>query len=94
MLNALGVKVDSIEHMAFPDGTLRPVDMGHAQIRLEGMQFPTSVIFAEEGEPSVLGSMALAMAVLGRGPGEQYPHTEGDQALDRKSTPEERRPGH
>ena len=64
MLNALGVKVDSIKHMAFPDGTLRPVDMGHAQIRLEGMQFPTSVIFAEEGGPSVLGSMALAMAVL------------------------------
>ena len=64
MLNALGVKVDSIGHMAFPDGALRQVDMGHAQIRLEGMQFPTSVIFAEDGEPSVLSSMAPAMAVL------------------------------
>ena len=64
MLNALGVQVDRIEQMVFPDGTLRPVDMGHTQIRLGGQQFPTSVIFADEGEHSVLGSVALTMADL------------------------------
>ena len=40
MLNALGIQVDRVEQMVFPDGTLRPVDMGHLQIRLEGEQFP------------------------------------------------------
>ena len=33
-------------------------------IRLEGLEFPTPVIFAEEGEPSLLGVVTLEEAAL------------------------------
>ena len=46
------------------DGRIVPVDIGEALIRLEGKQFHTPVIFAEEGEPSLLGVVALGEAAL------------------------------
>ena len=41
-----------------------PVDVGEMTISLEGKQFHSSVIFAEEGEPSLLGMVSLEEARL------------------------------
>ena len=50
------------------DGRIVPVDVGEATIRLEGLQFHTPVIFAEENEPSLLGVVSLEQAALGVDP--------------------------
>ena len=41
-----------------------PVDAGRTTIRLEGLEFATPVIFAEEGEPNLLGVVSLEEAAL------------------------------
>ena len=46
------------------DGRRVPREQGWATIRLEGQQFPTPVAFGEEGEPTLLGAMALEHALL------------------------------
>ena len=46
------------------DGRIVPVDVGIATIRLEGLEFPTPVIFSEQGEPSLLGVVTLGEAAL------------------------------
>ena len=38
--------------------------IGETKIRLAGTQFTTIVIFAEEGEPSLLGAITLEQALL------------------------------
>ncbi len=45
-------------------GRIVPAEVGWTTIRLEGKEFPTPVIFAEEGEPSLLGMVALGHALL------------------------------
>ena len=40
------------------------VDVGRTLIRLEGKEFPTPVIFGDEGEPNLLGVIALEDALL------------------------------
>ena len=49
---------------AVSDGRIVPANIGHTFIRLEGKEFPTPVIFTEEGEPSLLGMVALEHALL------------------------------
>ena len=44
------------------------MDIGEALIRLEGKQFHTPVIFAEEGEACLLGVVALGEAALAARP--------------------------
>ena len=56
-------------------GRIVPVDVGEATIRLEGLQFHTPVIFAEENEPSLLGVVSLEQAALGVDPLEIWPET-------------------
>ncbi len=46
------------------DGRMVTVDTGETVIRLEGLQFHTPVIFAEENEPSLLGMATLGEAAL------------------------------
>ena len=46
------------------DGRTVPRDIGLTAIRLEGQEFPTSVIFGESGELSLLGEIALEHALL------------------------------
>ena len=46
------------------NGEVVPVDAGTIVIRLEGQEFQTPVIFGEEGEPSLLGVIALEQALL------------------------------
>ena len=71
MLQRLGVSVsgEAISEMA--DARLVPSDTGWARVRLEGREVYTPVIFAEEGEASLLGVTTLEVARLGVDPTNQ-----------------------
>ena len=64
MLQRLGVPIERSAQSELADGSVAPVDVGRTTIRLEGREFPTPVIFAGEGEPSLLGVIALEDALL------------------------------
>ncbi len=64
MLQRLGVPVERSLPSETADGRIVPVDIGYTTIRLEGIEFPTPVIFAEDNEPSLLGVVSLEEAAL------------------------------
>ena len=64
LLRRLGVPVLRSAQSELADGSNAPVEIGRTVIRLEGQEFPTPVIFAEEGEPSLLGVVTLEEALL------------------------------
>ena len=64
LLQRLGVPVLRSAQSELADGKSAPVDIGRTVIKLEGQEFPTPVIFAEEGEPSLLGVVTLEEALL------------------------------
>lgn len=64
LLQRLGVPVERSMPSVTADGRIVPVDVAHTSIRLEGLEFPTPVIFAEPGEPSLLGVVTLEEAGL------------------------------
>ena len=64
ILEALGIPADRTYTALLADGRRVPREQGWAIIRLEGQQFPTPVAFGEEGEPTLLGAMALEHALL------------------------------
>ena len=64
ILERLGVPVQRSLPSETADGRIVPVDVGETTIRLEGLQFHTPVIFAEENEPSRLGVVTLGEAAL------------------------------
>ena len=64
LLQRLGVPIERSLPTETADGRVVPVDVGNTIIRLEGREFHTPVIFAEEGEPSLLGMVSLEEAAL------------------------------
>ena len=64
LLSRPGVPVERSLTSETADGRVVPVDAGRTTIRLEGLEFPTPVIFAEQGEPSLLGVVTLEEAAL------------------------------
>ena len=64
MLQTLEVPVDTSVQSRLADGSLQEMEIGQATIRLGRRQFSTTVIFAEEGEPSLLGVIVLEEALL------------------------------
>ena len=54
MLQALGVTVNRSVQSRLADGSVETIEVGETKIRLGGRQFTTPVIFAEEGEHSLL----------------------------------------
>ena len=64
MLRALGVMAERTAASRLADGSEKPVQVGYANVRLEGVEVITPVIFAEEGEPSLLGVITLEDALL------------------------------
>lgn len=64
LLQRLGIPVERSLPSKTADDRIVPVDVGVANIRLEGLEFPTPVIFAEAGEPSLLGVVSLEEAAL------------------------------
>ena len=68
LLQRLGVPVERSLPSETADGRILPVDVGETTIRLEGLRFHTPVIFAEAGEPSLLGMVSLQEAALALDP--------------------------
>ena len=64
LLQRLGVPVTRTVQSVLADGSNAPVDIGQTMIRLEGQEFTTQVIFADSGEPSLLGVVSLEEALL------------------------------
>ena len=64
MLERAGVPIARTVQSVLADGSQAPVDLGITFIRIEGLEFPTQVIFAEAGEPSLLGVVTLEEALL------------------------------
>ena len=70
LLQRLGVPVERSAQSELADGRVAPVDarspvdVGRTLIRLEGKEFPTPVIFGDEGEPNLLGVIALEDTLL------------------------------
>ena len=64
LMQRLGVPVERSLTSETADGRIVPVNVGEAIIRLEGLEFHTPVIFAEPGEPSLLGVVSLEQAAL------------------------------
>lgn len=63
LLQRMGVPVTRSVQATLADGSSAPVDVGETLIRLEGQEFHTFMIFAEEGEPSLLGVVTLEEAL-------------------------------
>ena len=68
VLESLGVAVNRSVQSRLADGSLQTVDIGQTAIRLGGREFITTVIFAEEEEPSLLGVISLEDALLAVNP--------------------------
>ena len=64
ILESLNIPVDRDYTAVLADGRSIARQQGWVTIRLEGQQFPTSVTFGEEGEPILLGAVALEQALL------------------------------
>ena len=64
LLERLGVPAESTYTAVLADGSHIERTRGRTVIRLEGKEFPTPVTFGEDGEPSLLGAMALEDAML------------------------------
>ena len=64
ILQALGVPVEASVQSRLANGSLELIEVGKTKIRLGGREFTTPVIFAEEGDPSLLGVIALEHALL------------------------------
>ena len=71
ILERLRVPVTDTKPTRIADGSIITSRIGDTIIRLEGQVFPTPVTFAEPGEPSVLGVIALERAALAIDPLEQ-----------------------
>ena len=64
LLESLNIPVDQHYTVVLGDGRRVPRQQGWVIIRLENQQFPTAVTFGEEGEPVLLGAIALEHALL------------------------------
>ena len=64
LLDRLGVTEESTYTAVLADGSRVQRSRGRTMIRLEGKEFPTPVTSGEDGEPNLLGAMALEDALL------------------------------
>ena len=64
LLQRLGVPVQDTAPAELADGSAQMVEIGETVIRLQGKQFHPQIIFAGEGEPSLLGVVTLEEARL------------------------------
>lgn len=64
MLRRLGMSPQRIMNVRLADGSIIEDQVCDALIRLEGETFVTPVSFGREGEPSLLGVVALETALL------------------------------
>ena len=63
-LERLGVTVQRRLSFEIADGSELELDVGETLIRLGGQTITTTVVFAQEGTPSLLGAVALETVLL------------------------------
>lgn len=68
VLERLGVPVWRSVPSEKADGWIVPAAIGETVIGVEGQEFTTRVVFAEEGEPSLLGATTLDLTLLAADP--------------------------
>ena len=85
LLQRLGVPVRRTARSRLTDGSTVPVDIGWTVVRLEDQTFATQVTFAEENEPSLLGSSHTR----GRPPGSRPSRTAPDPSRSRETLNDE-----
>jgi len=71
LLRRLGIPVRWEAQVRLADGRIITDQIGQASIRLEGKTFVTPVTFGREGEPNLLGLVALETAMLAVDPVDQ-----------------------
>ena len=71
LLRRLGIPVKWEAQVRLVDGSIITDQIGQATIRFEGKTFMTPVAFGREGEPNLLGLVALETAMLAVDPVEQ-----------------------
>ena len=69
LLGRMEVPVEKTILAEKDDGSTIRVDVGRTVIRVEGQEFPTPVIFGDDDEPGVLGTVSLSGAFLQVDPG-------------------------
>ena len=67
-LERLGVPIQRRLSFEIADGSELELDVGETLVRLAGQTITTTVVFGEEGTPSLLGAVALETAFIGGGP--------------------------
>ncbi len=63
-LKRLGVPIQRRLSFEIADGSELELDVGETLVRLAGQKITTTVVFAEEGTPALLGAVALETALL------------------------------
>ena len=71
LLHRLGIRAEWEAQARLADGTITTDPVGEATFRLEGKTFFTPVTFGREGEPNLLGVVALETAMFAVDPVEQ-----------------------
>jgi predicted aspartyl protease len=71
LLRRLGIPVKWEAQVRLGDGSIVTDQIGQASIRLEGKTFMTPVTFGRDGEPNLLGLVALETALLAVDPVDQ-----------------------
>ena len=71
LLRSLGISPQRTMPVRLADGSITEDQVCDAAIRLEGRTFFTPVTFGKEGEPNLLGVVALETALLAVDPVEQ-----------------------
>ena len=59
LLQKLGVRPQNKRRFELTDGRIIELDVGIAQIRIDGSSYPNLVVFAEEGAEPALGMVTL-----------------------------------
>ena len=68
LLERVGVRPTRRRRFRMANGQVTENDVGEALVRLEGVEGTTPVIFAEPGEPILLGAVTLEEFLLGVDP--------------------------
>ncbi len=63
-LERLGVPIQRRLSFEIADGSELELNVGETLVRLDGQTITTTVVFAEEGTPALLGAVALETALL------------------------------
>lgn len=64
LLRRLGISVQRRTRFRLADGSVLERDVGETKVRLNGQVITTTVVFGEEGAPSLLGVVTLETALL------------------------------